>query len=79
MTISRRTLAKGTVWAAPVVMVSAAAPAIAASPQCQRFVSGQPLPAAAFEVTYINITNETGPSQMSMGSGVRGDVPERVL
>lgn len=59
MTISRRTLAKGTVWAAPVVMVSAAAPAIAASPQCQRFVSGQPLPAAAFEVTYINITNET--------------------
>ena len=59
MTISRRTLAKGTVWAAPVVLASAAAPAIAASPNCGRFVSGQPLPADAFEVTYINVTSET--------------------
>lgn len=59
MTISRRTLAKGTVWAAPVVMVSAAAPAIAASPNCGRFIKGRPLPASAFEVTYINVTDET--------------------
>lgn len=28
------------------------------TPQCQRFVRGQPLPAAAFEVTYINVTSE---------------------
>lgn len=59
MTISRRTLAKGTVWAAPVVLASAAAPAIAASPNCGRLVRGRPLPASAFEVTYINVTDET--------------------
>ena len=32
MTITRRELAKGTAWAAPVILATAAAPAVAASP-----------------------------------------------
>ena len=58
MPLSRRTLAKGTVWAAPIILASAAAPAIAASPNCGRFQRGRPLPASAFTVTYIHITGE---------------------
>lgn len=54
MTITRRELAKGTAWAAPVILATAAAPAAAASP-CASYRSGQPLPASAFIPTYINI------------------------
>lgn len=55
MTITRRELAKGTAWAAPVILTTTAAPAMAASP-CAAYRTGQPLPASAFTTTYINIT-----------------------
>lgn len=58
MTVSRRTLAKGAAWATPVIAVSTLAPAMAASP-CAVYKSGQPLPASAFTVTYLNVENET--------------------
>lgn len=58
MTITRRELAKGTAWAAPVILATAAAPAMAASP-CAAYRAGQPLPASAFTVTYLADTAET--------------------
>lgn len=56
--ISRRAVAAGLAWAVPSLAVAAAAPAMAASP-CAGVVRGQPLPASAFQVTYIAVTNET--------------------
>lgn len=58
MTVSRRTLAKGAAWAAPVIAASTLAPAMAASP-CASYKRGQPLPASAFTVTYLNVEDET--------------------
>lgn len=57
MTITRRELAKGTAWAAPVILATAAAPAMAASP-CSAYRPGQPLPPSAFTITYLYLTNE---------------------
>lgn len=56
--VSRRTLAKGAAWAAPVIAVSTLAPAIAASP-CAAYRGGQTLPASAFTVTYLYVTRES--------------------
>ncbi|WP_147406065.1 hypothetical protein [Kocuria tytonis] len=58
MTVTRRELAKGTMWATPVILATAAAPAMAASP-CAAYRPNQPLPPSAFTVTYLNVENET--------------------
>lgn len=57
-TPTRRSVAKGAAWSIPAVAVASAAPAVAASP-CSEIKKGQPLPASAFEATYIADTNET--------------------
>lgn len=56
-TVSRRTLAKGAAWAAPVILATSTAPVVAASP-CGSYKKGQPLPASAFSVTYLNVISE---------------------
>ena len=45
-------------WAVPAVAASTAAPAMAAS-SCAGYSAGKPLPASAFTLTYLRITNET--------------------
>ena len=58
MEISRRSVATGLAWAVPAVAASTAAPAMAAS-SCAGYTAGKPLPASAFTLTYLRITNET--------------------
>lgn len=56
--LSRRSLAKGAAWAAPVVVAASTVPAFAAS-RCSDIHSGQPLPASAFQATYLVVNRET--------------------
>jgi hypothetical protein len=42
MTVTRRTVAKGSVWAAPAILIAAAAPTVAASAPCTPDLTVQP-------------------------------------
>lgn len=56
--ISRRKLAAGAAWAAPAVVASSYVPAMAWS-ICGDIKSNVPLPAAAFRLNYLAVTNQT--------------------
>lgn len=58
MTITRRQLAHGTLWSAPVILASAAAPAMAVSP-CALYTPGRALPASTFTLTYMYVNIES--------------------
>lgn len=57
MTITRRQLAHGTLWSAPVILASAAAPVMAVSP-CALYKPGGTLPASAFTLMYMSLNLE---------------------
>jgi hypothetical protein len=67
--LSRRTLARGAAWAAPVVAVAVAAPAFAASPGSVTYVTamggcrcgtgGGPVKTLRLDVTFTNTTGST--------------------
>lgn len=56
--ISRRKLAAGAAWAAPAVVAASSVPAMAWS-ICGDIKSNVPLPAAAFRLNYLAVTNQT--------------------
>lgn len=55
---TRRMVSKGAMWTVPTIVVATEAPAMAAS-ACAGIVTGQPLPASAFSVVYLAVTNQT--------------------